>query len=143
MVSENAYQCAISDERKGGSSSVCRKKSHVDCFALSTADRGQKLVQLVDSRFELRRHENDERLTKSRLSQRSLDATLSVSVIPRIREGLESALMDWSGPVGIANIGTFPISIRPLPGGAALPGQRPHRLGKGAMAIYRAMTTAR
>lgn len=30
--------------------------------------------------------------------------------------------MDWSGPVGIGNIGTFPICIRPMPGGAALPG---------------------
>ncbi|CAM9290946.1 unnamed protein product, partial [Laminaria digitata] len=54
----------------------------------------------------------------------SLEATLSVSVAaPRATEGSEGALMGWSGPVGIGNIGKFPICIRPMPGGAALPGK--------------------
>ncbi|CAN0096387.1 unnamed protein product, partial [Ectocarpus sp. 12 AP-2014] len=62
----------------------------------------------------------------------SLEATLSVSVISRGATAAAAgsspdlapttaALMDWSGPVGIGNIGTFPICIRPKPGGAALP----------------------
>ncbi|CAM9518362.1 unnamed protein product, partial [Ectocarpus fasciculatus] len=66
----------------------------------------------------------------------SLEATLSVSVISRgaaaaaaaggspemaSTAAAAAALMDWSGPVGIGNIGTFPICIRPKPGGAALP----------------------
>lgn len=63
----------------------------------------------------------------------SLEATLSVSVISRGATAAAAgsspemaptaALMDWSGPVGIGNIGTFPICIRPKPGGAALPGE--------------------
>lgn len=53
----------------------------------------------------------------------SLEATLSVSVIPQAAGSTAATLMDWSGPVGIGNIGTFPICIRPMPGGAALPGK--------------------
>ena len=60
----------------------------------------------------------------------SLEATLSVSVASRGAGGgggegpVAGPLMDWSGPVGIGHIGTFPICIRPMPGGAALPGKR-------------------
>ena len=56
---------------------------------------------------------------------RSLEATLSVTVAapPAAAEASEGALMGWSGPVGIGNIGKFPICIRPMPGGAALPGK--------------------
>ncbi|CAM9948165.1 unnamed protein product [Sphacelaria rigidula] len=50
----------------------------------------------------------------------SLEPMLSVSMITRPG----GPLMSWSGPVGIGNIGTFPICIRPKPGGAALPGIR-------------------
>lgn len=67
----------------------------------------------------------------------SLEATLSVSIVSRGgsaggegegaggwgQDGPAQAVMDWSGPVGIGNIGTFPICIRPMPGGAALPGE--------------------
>lgn len=76
----------------------------------------------------------------------SLEATLSVSIVTS-RGGSEGAgaegagqespapaLMDWSGPVGIGNIGTFPICIRPMPGGAALPGE--------ARQIYKAHSQA-
>lgn len=53
----------------------------------------------------------------------SLEATLSVSVISQAPGSTAATLMDWSGPVGIGHIGTFPICIRPMPGGAALPGK--------------------
>lgn len=46
-----------------------------------------------------------------------------MSVIPQSEDGPEASPMDWSGPVGLGNIGTFPICIRPKPGGAALPGE--------------------
>lgn len=58
----------------------------------------------------------------------SLDPMLSVTLSPGAEDSVGSALMDWSGPVGIGNIGTFPICIRPTPGGAALPGEQ-HPLG--------------
>lgn len=55
---------------------------------------------------------------------------LSVTINARGEEDVEDALMDWSGPVGIGNIGTFPICIRPRPGGAALPGEEPCSIKK-------------
>lgn len=52
---------------------------------------------------------------------------LSVTMMTGGESGTEGgALMAWSGPVGIGNIGTFPICIRPRPGGAALPGVFKH-----------------
>lgn len=52
----------------------------------------------------------------------SLEPMLSVT-LKAGEDDAESSMMNWSGPIGIANIGTFPICVRPRPGGAALPGK--------------------